>query len=219
MTETEWMASDNPAAMLRHLTHDVHVAEDAVGDHPRSVQLVGNRQLRLFACACCRLSGTAAAQVDEYEKSGPPKHDDVDDHTDVQWAKGWTELGRNKPTLAHRAALLRDICGNPFQQTTLPFVCLNCGSGSQEPEVDYPCCGRCGRVAFGCLWLTPTVRAIAQAAYEERQSDGFLDPHRLLVLADALVDAGCDHEGLLRHLRDSPHVRGCWVLDLILGRQ
>lgn len=64
-----------------------------------------------------------------------------------------------------------------------------------------------------------------------RVEGGLLDPHRLLVLADALEEAGCDSEPLLRHLRGwrhatpevwvrdggSPHVRGCWAVDLLLG--
>jgi hypothetical protein len=39
------------------------------------------------------------------------------------------------------------------------------------------------------------------------------------ILADALQDAGCEDEALLSHCRgDSPHVRGCWVVDLLLGK-
>jgi hypothetical protein len=39
------------------------------------------------------------------------------------------------------------------------------------------------------------------------------------VLADALEDAGCDHAEALGHLRGAgPHVRGCWALDLVLGK-
>ncbi|OWK36188.1 hypothetical protein FRUB_08751 [Fimbriiglobus ruber] len=40
------------------------------------------------------------------------------------------------------------------------------------------------------------------------------------ILADALQDAGCDNEDILNHLRgDGPHVRGCWALDLLLGKK
>jgi hypothetical protein len=39
------------------------------------------------------------------------------------------------------------------------------------------------------------------------------------ILADALQDAGCDHADILDHCRgDGPHVRGCWVVDLLLGK-
>ena len=43
---------------------------------------------------------------------------------------------------------------------------------------------------------------------------------RLPVLADALQDAGCDHEDMLAHCRSGgPHVHGCWVVDRLLGRK
>jgi hypothetical protein len=70
-------------------------------------------------------------------------------------------------------------------------------------------------------WRTPTVAAVARAAYEERHlPSGHLDPAHLAVLADALEDAGCNQAELLGHLRGpGPHVRGCWALDLILGKE
>jgi hypothetical protein len=49
---------------------------------------------------------------------------------------------------------------------------------------------------------------------------GTLDKDRLAVLADALEDAGCDDAVLLDHLRGpGPHVRGCFVVDLLTGRE
>jgi hypothetical protein len=61
---------------------------------------------------------------------------------------------------------------------------------------------------------------LAQAAYEERQMPaGTLDNTRLAVLADALEEAGCDNADILAHCRSGgEHVRGCWVVDLILGK-
>jgi hypothetical protein len=42
---------------------------------------------------------------------------------------------------------------------------------------------------------------------------------RMPVLADALEDAGCDNDAILGHCQgDGPHVRGCWVVDLLLGK-
>jgi hypothetical protein len=69
-------------------------------------------------------------------------------------------------------------------------------------------------------WLTPDVAAVARAAYEERSLPaGALDPARLAVLADALEEIGCDNSEVLAHLRGpGPHVRGCWAVDLTLGR-
>lgn len=69
-------------------------------------------------------------------------------------------------------------------------------------------------------WLNPIVTALARTAYEHRcLPEGTLDPDCLCILADALEDAGCDNADILNHLRGSgPHTRGCWPLDLILGR-
>jgi hypothetical protein len=60
---------------------------------------------------------------------------------------------------------------------------------------------------------TPIVSGIARVIYEERAFE------RLPILADALEDAGCADRDILDHLRGpGPHVRGCWVLDLILDK-
>jgi len=70
-------------------------------------------------------------------------------------------------------------------------------------------------------WSGGLVQRLAEVAYEERSlPSGHLDGHRLAVLADALIDAGCDDAGLLEHLRGpGPHTRGCWPLDLLLAKR
>jgi hypothetical protein len=69
-------------------------------------------------------------------------------------------------------------------------------------------------------WNDGTVRRIAAGVYEERHvPEGTLDNGRLGILADALLDAGCENEELIQHVRsEGPHVRGCWGIDLILNR-
>ena len=93
--------------------------------------------------------------------------------------------------LIEMVTLVRELFGNPFRPITI------------NPN-----------------WLTHTVRNLAQVAYEERILPlGELDTARLAILADALEESGCDNEDVLGHLRSrSPHVRGCHVVDLILGR-
>jgi hypothetical protein len=62
-------------------------------------------------------------------------------------------------------------------------------------------------------WNDGTVSRIAEGIYEERAFD------RLPILADALEEAGCDEPDILGHLRGpGPHVRGCWPVDLLLGK-
>ena len=63
-------------------------------------------------------------------------------------------------------------------------------------------------------WLTSDVRTLAAGIYHDRAFD------RMPILADALQDAGCDNDDILSHCRsDAPHVRGCWVVDLLTGRK
>jgi hypothetical protein len=70
-------------------------------------------------------------------------------------------------------------------------------------------------------WLTPTVVQLARGAYEDRQLPaGTFDSARLAILADALEEVGCTDADILRHLRGPDlHVRGCWAIDLLLGKQ
>jgi hypothetical protein len=97
---------------------------------------------------------------------------------------------------AAQANLLRDIVGDPFRP--LPPI---------EPSL--------------LTWNSNLVRTLAQAAYDNRLlPSGELDPARLAVLADALTDAGCTETELLEHLRgEGPHLRGCYGVDLLLGRK
>jgi hypothetical protein len=76
-------------------------------------------------------------------------------------------------------------------------------------------------VTLDPAWLTPDVVKLAQAAYEERTLPaGTLEPARLLLLADALEDAGCTNSDILGHRRsERPHVRGCWAVDRVLGKE
>jgi hypothetical protein len=71
-------------------------------------------------------------------------------------------------------------------------------------------------VAVDAAWLAwnnRTVGQLAQAVYDERAFD------RLPVLADALEGAGCHDAGILAHCRGPvEHVRGCWTVDLLLGK-
>jgi hypothetical protein len=87
-----------------------------------------------------------------------------------------------------QAALLRDVVAIPFRR--LPAV---------PREV--------------LAWNDGTVRHLAEAIYEERAFEN------MPILGDALEDAGCDDADILNHCREPRiHVRGCWVVDLLLGK-
>jgi hypothetical protein len=91
--------------------------------------------------------------------------------------------------------LLREIFGNPFSS-----------SAGFDPAWR--------------AWGEGVLVRLAQAAYDERDPErGTLDNIRLGVLADALEEAGCTDRYVLGHLRSGgDHVRGCFVVDHILGR-
>ena len=63
-------------------------------------------------------------------------------------------------------------------------------------------------------WFTSPAVALAASMYESR------DFAPMPILADALQDAGCENADVLAHCRNAqaPHVRGCWVVDLVLGK-
>lgn len=62
-------------------------------------------------------------------------------------------------------------------------------------------------------WLTSIVLDLSRTIYAERAFE------KMPILADALMDAGCDCDEIINHCRGAgPHVRGCWVVDLLLGK-
>jgi hypothetical protein len=91
--------------------------------------------------------------------------------------------------------MVREVFGNPFRPPATDPSVLN--------------------------WHDDQVVNLAQAAYDNRiLPAGTLDTARLAGLADALEKAGCIDGDILNHLREAgPHVRGCWVLDLLLGKE
>jgi len=70
------------------------------------------------------------------------------------------------------------------------------------------------KMKFNKKWRTDTAIALAQQMYDSR------DFSAMPILADALQDAGCDNDAILSHCRDATqvHVRGCWAVDLVLGK-
>jgi len=149
------------------------------------------RKLLLFACACRR-------RIPHYqweegngwlETEKDGQSQSDDEYSAQQYAALFLDQRRMRKPFA---VLLRDVVGNPFRP-----------------------------VSLNRAWLTPTVVSLAQAAHDERiLPSGLLDPARLAVLSDALEEAGCTDAAIVSHLRSAgPHVRGCWALDLILGKQ
>ncbi len=279
MTETEWLTSVDPVAMLAWARGYVNVQSD----YRRNAK-ISDRKLRLFACACCRAvwdevacsacggkgSGGSllrpwdcpacdgagcvggltnprsrrAVEVAERFADGEATEEELRTarlpdsryrvplgtplslNYDLNVLAGWCAdhnpiWGIGQPygflpavlSPATQSALLRDVVGNPFRVLDR------------------------ARAAFDSVWyrwLTDTVRILATTIYLTRRFE------MLPALADALEEAGCPGEvvlpgkdtavafacdrripnPLIAHLRGpGPHARGCWVLDLLLGKE
>jgi hypothetical protein len=129
----------------------------------------------------------------------------------------------NNPALCH---MLHCIFGDLFHPITVPqpttLVCQGCGGRgwTRQPNQYLPdTCPQCGgrrHLLRATGWVRQNdacVLKIAQGIYEDRTF------YLLPILADALLDAGCDDEELIAHCRsEGPHVRGCWAVDAILGK-
>jgi hypothetical protein len=219
MTESEWLACADPEPMLKFLEGRASA-----------------RKRRLFAAACVRRVwrllrdrlSCNAVEVGERFVDGLADERDIEGARKMDWRPHGRERGvfyaaitaadyiawgrwngsADDAVYAIRYAaeaegwtapaprkgqssLLREVFGNPFRP-----------------------------VALDPAWRTPTVVSLATAAYEDRiLPSGTLDRQRLAILADALEDAGCTNADILDHCRGpGPHVRGCWVIDLLLGK-
>lgn len=167
MTEQEWLESGDPSAMLRWLT----TREPSGYDDASGWTYPSDRQLRLFACACCRLQGSDNARVDEYER----RSNIIDvQWTDLAWAQSWcsSENGRpgmdKAPTHAVRADLLRCIFGNPWRPVPVCTEQERCCCGTLlDGSHDHNSCGP-PFTNPAEPWLTPTVLFIANSIYENR---------------------------------------------------
>jgi hypothetical protein len=205
MTEAEWLACTDPSTMEAFLQNRT-----------------GQRKARLFFCACCRHIWDL--MTDERCQRGVI--------TAEVFADG--EASLSELEMAHKNAdaaafdYIYDV-SNMAEMTTQLEVDLNGWISITSANHSYDdlewYCGplRCiygnsfRPVLVDPAWLTPNVAVLAQAAYNQRElPSGQLDLALLAVLADALEEAGCDNTDILTHLRGpGPHVRGCWVLDLV----
>jgi hypothetical protein len=205
MTEAEWLACEDPVRMFAFLKRKKSA-----------------RKQRLFACACCRLvwgqmppSWRLAVMVNERYADALATRDEL--VTAVRVA--FRDAGYN--TASMQAAAFACDTAHPVNESA---SCAAYQTGLADPEalpkqaallrdVFAPFRGRRPFPASWQSWNGRTVPSIAEAIYEERLFE------RLPILSDALEEAGCTDADILSHLRSpGPHVRGCWALDLILGK-
>jgi hypothetical protein len=208
MTEAEWLACQDPTPMVEFL-------EGKVAD----------RKLRLFAVACCQTYHTyftderscAAIEVASQVADGTVEESERERAFVAAYSVAtWTY---DSDTAAEVAAY---TCGDRVQLNDVPWRVMRAFAFDiyQNPRhltrrLLYDLFGPLPfrPVSADPSWLTSTVVALAEGIYQELAFD------RMPILADALQDAGCNNEDILNHCRQpGEHVRGCWVVDLLLGK-
>jgi len=222
MTEKEWRTSGAPDALLNHCWASA-----------------SERKKRLFGCACCyRLDrfpdprcktavrvaerfvdgeSTAEALDTAYRSAGSVvrtharrgRRGQYEDES--QELFGGTAACSNvaSPDPDHARWTWNDVANTRLEAgskwhaelaATADLVRCVFGNPFRPPALD-------------SNWLTSDVAALATGIYADRAFD------RMPILADALQDAGCDNDDVLRHCRSSgAHGRGCWVIDALLGK-
>jgi hypothetical protein len=214
MTETEWLTATDPQPMLEFLRGKA-----------------SDRKLRLFAVAC--FDRLAAYLPDPWQQRAINVLEQIAEGrlidaecrgivAKVRQAIPPDEWATGSPPGAdhlHFIALMlyREFCSKSIAHHAVAAAGgLADGVKEQPEQLNLLRCiiGNPFRpVAFDPVCRTETAVALATAIYAERAFD------RMPILADALQDAGCDHDDILSHCRgEGPHARGCWVVDLVLGK-
>ena len=214
MSEAEWLACDDRQPMLETFRG-----------------MLSDRKLRLFACACCRRiwqllpeeSKKAVIMAERYadgsasaEELGSAQERAFDAATNSDGEAAWWATHANAFysgfDASYCAAGREAVLGWPGRNDhdDVAFV----REHAESADILRDILGNPFRpVSLDPAWLTSTVITLARGIYDERAFD------RLPILADALEDAGCDNADILAHCRgDGPHVRGCWLVDLVLGK-
>lgn len=210
MIEAEWLEGADPQKM-------VHFLNGRVSD----------RKLRLFACAWCRCVWDLLTDEKPFRDAVEVAErfaDDLASKKDLATAKKVSGAALERNGLAGVSGPAYCALGCAWSTTRMPvmsaalyptWVFTSEAERQRQALILRELVGNPFRpVPVDPSWLTPAVVTLAQTIYNERAFD------RLPLLADALEGAGCTNAGVLAHCRGRGlHLRGCWAVDLLLGRE
>lgn len=226
MTESEWLACEDPSQMLAIL---------------ESRGYGSSRKFRLFAVACCRSiwSGLEDARSRMAVETAELFADGLATHIELRASfvaasaavvdcKDYSPVSENQAIAAYLTAArninesdtkipdtedANEVASHVWSYAT--DVKLAGETLKQQPALLRDIIGNPFRtVVFDPVWQTDITVGIASKMYQDRNFDA------MPILADALEDAGCEDRYILNHSREqSEHVRGCWVVDLLLQRE
>ena len=215
MTEAEWFGCTDCVAMLDGIAGEI-----------------SERKTRLFACACCRrfqekveerqfiealetaerfADGRSSKAALKRARQGvrAVRHGLATDRAELhaKWTALWLAEVTNSENafagVAHEIQRLASQGLIAVNEQSAGADLLRCILGNPFHPV-----------IVKRRWLASDVVALARTIYDESAFE------RLPDLADALEQAGCDNDDLLGHCRSrGAHAKGCWVVDLLLGKQ
>jgi hypothetical protein len=214
VTEAEWLACEEPFTLLGFL------GDQACG-----------RRLRLLAAGCCRKlwhrltderCRTAIEICEQYADGAASKTELLD----AEFAETAAAFALNEhPWSPQLAGSIAKACATENLWRAVYEVAGNMRLFVPEAEHAQKYLWQAAAlrdifgnpfrpVCFDVAWRTSTAVALACGMYEAREFSA------MPILADALQDAGCARAEILDHCRGhGPHVRGCWVVDLVLGKE
>ncbi len=234
MTESEWLKAADPRPMLEHLRVACGVTR----------RKGGRRKFRLFACNCLRdvwhllddeRSRHAVEVAERY-------CDNLATAEALETAADSAQRVLNRSFSNWQAAeAANHVCRTRFDSGNHSSVVHAAISAATAWARDRPASTKRPKpgkqrdaklaehanwlrdifgnpfrpVTFSPEWRTDTAIALARTMYDSREFSA------MPILADALQDAGCDIDDVLNHCRDAEqvHVRGCWVVDLVLEKE
>jgi hypothetical protein len=248
MTEEEWLASESPQKMREHLEEKVGTSERklrlfACTCCRRVARWFLDSCLHLAVDVLERYAdgaatagelATACANADQFDEGHALLSEELNGSRPSALDAAWDAAravaqatsndppGEGEPTYFHRlydtimhtvdAAGEGAIVDDPQHGRSLPAQAAerNALASALRDVFGNPF----RPVTLDPAWRTGTAVSLARTMYESR------DFSAMPILADALQDAGCDSSDILNHCRDTnaPHVRGCWVVDLLLGK-
>jgi hypothetical protein len=219
VTEEEWLSSIEPAPMLDYLRG----------------KRVSDRKLRLFAVACCRRiwnlliderSRKAVEAADEYADASVGRERLVGARDEAREVKA--SLHGQTQTPFQRAANAAFDATRETGGSAATNAAAEAARALSIENHDYFDLGERREQAnlLRCIfgnpfrsesldpaWVTPNVVVLAQTVYDDRAFD------RMTILGDDIEECGCDNTEIIDHCRSkTEHVRGCWVVDALLGK-
>ena len=211
MNEQEWLTCSNAEIMV---------------DFLRMERKVSARKFRLFAIGCCRRvwhwfdndeSSRTALEVAERYADGQASEQELWNANQALGQSGSVTYQATNPNAGEGA--FGAAC-TIAEGITNCFPVEEVQAAYQHESLEQSRLGRCifanpfHPVTLDPAWLTPKAKTLAQAIYNNRTFE------RMPELADTLAEVRCSNPDILSHCRGAgPHVRGCWVVDLVLGKE